>query len=106
MIFHQSRAWTDAGSRGFELTLDRGRPFFGLIHFWPGNAIAVRARQPLPLEPVVTPRHHLRRLESGRRHSPLSRTARCSRPKSSETTSTRTSAIGARPAIDRRTRTR
>ena len=40
---HQSRAWTDAGSRGFELTLDRGRPFFGLIHFWPGNAIAVRA---------------------------------------------------------------
>jgi hypothetical protein len=49
VIFHQSRAWTDAGSRGFELTLDRGRPFFGLIHFWPGNAIAVRARQPLPL---------------------------------------------------------
>jgi hypothetical protein len=49
VIFHQSRAWTDAGSRGFELTLDRGRPFFGLIHFWPGNAIAVRAKQPLPL---------------------------------------------------------
>ena len=49
VIFHQSRAWTDAGSRGFELTLDRGRPFFGLIHFWPGNAIAVRTRQPLPL---------------------------------------------------------
>ncbi len=49
IIVHQSRAWTDAGSRGFELTLDRGRPFFGLIHFWPGNAIAVRARQPLPL---------------------------------------------------------
>ena len=33
---------------GFELTLDHGRPFFGLIHFWPGNAIAVRARRPLP----------------------------------------------------------
>jgi hypothetical protein len=48
IVLHQSRAWTDAGSRGFELTLDRGRPFFGLIHFWPGNAIAVRARQPLP----------------------------------------------------------
>ena len=28
VIVHQSRAWTDAGSRGFELTLDRGRPFF------------------------------------------------------------------------------
>jgi hypothetical protein len=49
IVVHQSRAWSDAGSRGFELTLDHGRPFFGLIHFWPGNAIAVRARQPLPL---------------------------------------------------------
>jgi hypothetical protein len=49
ILVHQSRAWSDAGSRGFEITLDRGRPFFGLIHFWPGNAIAVRARQPLPL---------------------------------------------------------
>src|SRR6185503_13074150 len=44
IIVHQSRAWSDAGSRGFELTLDHGRPFFGVIHFWPGNAIAVRAR--------------------------------------------------------------
>ncbi|MDQ3346983.1 MAG: DUF1553 domain-containing protein, partial [Acidobacteriota bacterium] len=50
IVVHQSRAWSDAGSRGFELTLDRGRPFFGLIHFWPGNAIAVRARQSLPVD--------------------------------------------------------
>jgi hypothetical protein len=50
IVLHQSRAWSDAGSRGFELTLDHGRPFFGLIHFWPGNAIAVRAVQPLPLD--------------------------------------------------------
>jgi hypothetical protein len=49
VILHQSRAWSDAGSRGFELTVDHGRLFFGLIHFWPGNAIAVRSRQPLPL---------------------------------------------------------
>jgi hypothetical protein len=49
VVLHQSRAWTDAGSRGYELVLDRGRPFFGLIHFWPGNAAAVRAREPLPL---------------------------------------------------------
>ncbi len=49
VVLHQSRAWTDAGSRGFELTLEDGRPFFGLIHFWPGNAIAVRARSPLPI---------------------------------------------------------
>ena len=49
VVLHQSRSWSDAGSRGFELTLDHGRPFFALIHFWPGNAIAVRARQPLPI---------------------------------------------------------
>ena len=49
VVLHQSRAWSDAGSRGFELTLDHGRPFFGLIHFWPGNAVAVRARQALPM---------------------------------------------------------
>jgi hypothetical protein len=49
VVLHQSRAWTDAGSRGLELTLDHGKPFFGLIHFWPGNAIAIRAKQELPL---------------------------------------------------------
>ena len=49
VVLHQSQAWTDAGSRGFELVLEDGRPFFGVIHFWPGNAIAVRARDPLPI---------------------------------------------------------
>ena len=29
--------------------LDRGRPTFALTHFWPGNAVAVRATTPLPL---------------------------------------------------------
>lgn len=48
VVLHHSRAWADSGSRGYELVLDHGRPFFGLIHFWPGNAIAVRARQALP----------------------------------------------------------
>ncbi|MGE3309903.1 MAG: DUF1553 domain-containing protein [Limisphaerales bacterium] len=49
VIFHASVAWTDSGSRGYEFVLDEGRPFFGLIHFWPGNAVAVRARQALPV---------------------------------------------------------
>jgi hypothetical protein len=49
VVFHFSRAWSDSGSRGYELVLDHGRPFFALIHFWPGNAIAVRATEPLPL---------------------------------------------------------
>jgi len=48
IILHQSKAGSDAGSRGFELTLDQGKPFFGLIHFWPGNAVAVRATTALP----------------------------------------------------------
>ena len=48
IILHQSKAREDAGSRGFELTLDHGRPFFGLMHFWPGNAVAVRAKDALP----------------------------------------------------------
>ncbi|HTV02715.1 MAG TPA: DUF1553 domain-containing protein, partial [Luteitalea sp.] len=54
VVLHQSRAWSDAGSRGFELTLDEGRPFFALVHFWPGNAIAVRARGALPLDTWAT----------------------------------------------------
>ncbi len=49
VVFHCSRAWTDSGSRGYELLLDEGRPFFALIHFWPGNALAVRAKDALPL---------------------------------------------------------
>lgn len=48
VVFHRSRAWSDSGSRGYELVLDQGRPAFGLIHFWPGNAIQVRARDALP----------------------------------------------------------
>ncbi len=50
LILHCSRAWTDSGSRGYELRLDDGRPFFALIHFWPGNAIGIRARDALPID--------------------------------------------------------
>ncbi len=50
VILHRSRAWTDSGSRGYELLLDHGRLSFALIHFYPGNAIHVRGRSTLPLE--------------------------------------------------------
>ncbi|PYV13875.1 MAG: hypothetical protein DMG07_13190 [Acidobacteria bacterium] len=50
VVFHRSRAWTDSGSRGYELVLENGRPAFSLIHFWPGNALSVRARDALPLD--------------------------------------------------------
>ncbi len=50
VVFHFSRAWTDSGSRGYELVLDHGHPTFSLIHFWPGNAISIRANDALPLQ--------------------------------------------------------
>ena len=73
IVLHQSRAWSDAGSRGFELTLDHGRPFFGLIHFWPGNAIAVRARQRPAPQHLVAPGRDLRRIEPRGGHPAVSR---------------------------------
>ncbi len=50
VVLHRSRAWTDAGSCGYQLLLEHGRPSFSLIHFWPGDAIRVRAREPIPEE--------------------------------------------------------
>jgi len=49
VIFHRSRAWTDSGSRGYELVLEHGRPYFALVHFWPGNMACVKAQDELPL---------------------------------------------------------
>lgn len=42
VVFHRSQAWTDAGSRGYQLLIEDGRLSASLIHFWPGNAIRVR----------------------------------------------------------------
>ena len=42
-------AWTDAGSRGYQLLIEDGKFSVGLIHFWPGNAIGIRAREPVPI---------------------------------------------------------
>jgi hypothetical protein len=50
VIFHRSSAASDSGSRGYELILDGGRLRWSLIHFWPGNAISIRAVDPLPLD--------------------------------------------------------
>ena len=50
VIFHRSRAWTDAGSRGYELLIEEGRLSAALIHFWPGNAIRVQTRDPIPTQ--------------------------------------------------------
>jgi hypothetical protein len=49
VVFHRSRAWTDAGSRGYELLVDEGHLRWSLIHFWPGDAVSVRCAEPLPV---------------------------------------------------------
>ena len=58
VIWHRSRAWTDAGSRGYQLLLENGRLSASLIHFWPGNAIRVLSDRKIPtnrwLQVVVT----------------------------------------------------
>ena len=53
VIIHRSMAWTDAGSRGYQLLIEDGKLSVGLIHFWPGNAIGIRAREPVPLNQWV-----------------------------------------------------
>lgn len=50
VIFHRSRAWTDAASRGYELLLEDGKLKWSLIHFWPGNAISIKAKQAFPID--------------------------------------------------------
>ncbi len=49
VVFHRSKAWTDAASRGYELLIEDGRLKWSLIHFWPGDAISIRAQQPLAI---------------------------------------------------------
>lgn len=48
VVFHRSRAWTDAGSRGYQMLLENGKLSASLIHFWPGNAIRVRTKTAVP----------------------------------------------------------
>lgn len=53
VVFHRSRAWTDAASRGYELLIEDGRLKWSLIHFWPGNAISIAAADSLPVKQWV-----------------------------------------------------
>jgi hypothetical protein len=50
VVFHRSRAWTDAGSRGYQLLIEDGCLSASLIHFWPGNAIRVRTQERIPVD--------------------------------------------------------
>lgn len=53
VVFHRSRAWTDAASRGYELLIEDGHLKWSLIHFWPGNAVSIAAEKPLPVNEWV-----------------------------------------------------
>jgi len=53
VVFHRSRAWTDAASRGYELLIEGGRLKWSLIHFWPGNAASVATTEILPVKEWV-----------------------------------------------------
>lgn len=50
VVFHRSRAWTDAASRGYELLIVDGHLQASLVHFWPGDQVSVRSRHRLPLD--------------------------------------------------------
>jgi hypothetical protein len=52
VVFHRE-AGTDTGFHGTELVFDNGRLMLALVRFWPGNALAVRTRSPLPAKEWV-----------------------------------------------------
>jgi hypothetical protein len=47
IVFHRMSG-TDTGFHGTECSLDDGRLQIALVRFWPGNAIALRTKEPLP----------------------------------------------------------
>ena len=53
VVLHHQQAGSDAGYNGYEFVLEKGHASFGLIHFWPGNALKVRTREKLPLNEWV-----------------------------------------------------
>ena len=50
VVFHRSRAWTDAASRGYQLLIEDGKLSWSLIHFWPGNAIRIVTTDAIPVD--------------------------------------------------------
>ncbi len=54
VVLHRTKSWTDSGSRGYQLLVDEGRLLFALVHFWPGDAIAVRTIDAAPVDRWTT----------------------------------------------------
>ena len=53
VLVHRTRAALDAGSRGYELSMQHDRLVAGLTHMWPQNAIRVVTTDALPLNEWV-----------------------------------------------------
>ncbi|MEC7583588.1 MAG: DUF1549 domain-containing protein [Planctomycetota bacterium] len=53
ILLHRTKSWTDAGSQGWQFLLDEGRLLAALVHFWPGDMIAIRTQAKLPLDTWV-----------------------------------------------------
>jgi hypothetical protein len=49
ILLHRSRAWHDAASAGWQLLIEDGHLIAALVHFWPGDMIAIRSADPLPI---------------------------------------------------------
>jgi hypothetical protein len=49
VVVHHSKAPIDAGSRGYELLLEKARVAFGLHHMWPRNSLKVVTKTPLAI---------------------------------------------------------
>ena len=49
ILLHRSKAWHDAASVGWQLLIEDGHLIAALVHFWPGDMIAIRSVDPLPV---------------------------------------------------------
>jgi hypothetical protein len=49
ILLHRSKAWHDAASAGWQLLIEDGHLIAALVHFWPGDMIAIRSVEPLPV---------------------------------------------------------
>jgi hypothetical protein len=49
VVFHRESG-TDTGFHGAEMTIEDGHLRFALVRFWPGNALSVVTREPLPVK--------------------------------------------------------
>lgn len=49
ILLHRSKAWHDAASAGWQLLIEDGHLVAALVHFWPGDMIAIRSVEPLPV---------------------------------------------------------